>query len=49
MIIALVHLPNLKASRSFFQKRGWGWGGWESPSSEMEEAPHQGSKREMET
>lgn len=36
-IIALAHLPNLKASRSFF--RSWGKRGWqESPSSEMEEA-----------
>ena len=49
MNIALAHLPNSKASRSFFQKCGSGGVGWESPSSEMEEAPHQGSKREMET
>ena len=47
MNIALAHLPNLKASRSFFQQPGEGR--QESPSSEMEEAPHQGSKREMET
>lgn len=33
MNIALAHLPNLKASRSFF--RSWG-GRQESPSSEME-------------
>lgn len=43
MNIALAHLPNLKASRSFFQKRK------KHHPSEMEEAPHQGAKLEMKT